>query len=190
MAQKYTLSYLQYINESEDITPLKGYTADLIITRIGELMEVLPDKVRFGIPSDFLGRNITYRDANGAIERIRDILNHYNKEDIRFYCWSVAYTGTWAASKSLRNKIESTKAFGENNTNLNLKDMVNYFTQNAEDADNIASISINIDALSIRKAMNVPVEPEAINLPAEPTADVKKPEGSEKSQPKAIEGEI
>lgn len=189
MAQKYTLSYLQYINESEDINPLKGYTADLIITRIGELMEVFPDKVRFGIPSDFLGRNITYRDANGAIERIRDILNHYNKEEIRFYCWSVAYTGTWAASKSLRNKIESTKAFGENNTNLNLQDMVNYFTENAEDADNIASISINIDALSIRKAMNVPVEPEEIKLPVEST-DITptKPKESEEDKPKAIEG--
>lgn len=183
MAQKYTLSYLQYINESEENTPLKGYTAELIIQRIGELMEVLPDKVRFGIPSDFLGRNITYRDANGTIERIRDILNHYNKEEIRFYCWSVAYTGTWDASKSLRNKIESTKAFGEHRTNLNLQDMVKYFTENAEDADNIASISINIDSASIRKAMKVSVETETIETATKST-------DLGEAKPKATEGEI
>ena len=170
MATKYTLGYLQYIKEAEEAelaAPLKGYNSDQVITRIGELMEVLSDKVRFGIPSDNLGRTITYRDANGVIARIRDIVHYYDskKEQVRFYCWSISYSGTWKASKTLREKIETGGGFGESDLNINLKKVIEYFTANPEDSDNIASISIGIDSDSIRKAMDAP-KPEEKPAPA------------------------
>lgn len=161
MATKYTLGYLQYIKEAEEAelsAPLKGYKENEIIERIEQLMEVLSDKVRFGIPSDNLGRTITYRDANGVIARIKDIVHYYDskKEEVRFYCWSLSYSGTWKASKTLRQKIETDGGFGESDLNLNLKKVIEYFTANPEDSDNIASLSIGIDSLSIRKAMDAP----------------------------------
>ena len=186
MATKYTLGYLQYIKEAEEAevnAPLKGYPADQVITRIGELMEALSDKVRFGIPSDNLGRTITYRDANGVISRIRDIVHYYDskKEQVRFYCWSISYSGTWKASKNLRQKIETDGGFGEADLNINLKKVIDYFTANPEDSDNIASISIGIDSPSIRKAMDAP-KPEEKPAPA--------PEKTQVTTEKPIEPEI
>ncbi len=161
MASKHTLSYFQYIKEADESdfnSPLKGYSAEQIITRIEELMEVLSDQVRFGVPSDNLGRATTYRDANGAIQRIKDILHYYNskKEKVRFYCWSLSYGGTWKAAKNLRKNIEEAGGFGEELNNVNLKKVIDYFTSNPEDSDNLRSISISIDSESIRKAMNAP----------------------------------
>ena len=89
--------FVQYLKEQEEITvstetPLKGYTSDQIIGRISELMEILSDDVRFGVPSDMLGRATTYRDANGAIQKIKDMQHYYasKNEDVRFYCWSIS----------------------------------------------------------------------------------------------------
>jgi hypothetical protein len=163
MNSKYTMNYLQYINESEDMNPLKGYKSDQIITRIGELMEVLSDQVRFGVPSDNLGRATTYRDANGAIQRIKDILHYYESkgEEVRFYCWSLSYNGSWKAASTLREKIESAGGFGEEANNVNLKKVIQYFTENPEDSDNLRSISISIDAPSIRKALAIKPEESA-----------------------------
>lgn len=180
MATKYTLGYLQYIKEAEEAestAPLKGYASDQVITRIEELMEVLSDKVRFGIPSDNLGRTITYRDANGLIARIKDIVHYYDskKEQVRFYCWSISYSGTWKASKNLRQKIETDGGFGESDLNINLKKVIEYFTANPEDSDNIASISIGIDALSIRKAMAAPKPEEKLAPAPEQTQSTQKP---------------
>lgn len=172
MASKYTLNYLQYINESEDVSPLKGYTAEQIMGRIEELMEVLSDRVRFGVPSDNLGRATTYRDANGAIQRIKDILHYYNSknEKVRYYCWSISYAGSWKATKTLRAKIESAGGFGEAANNINLKKVIDYFTENPEDSDNIQSISISIDSPSIRKAMTAPDKDlEQAEAPQQPT---------------------
>jgi hypothetical protein len=79
--------YSDYITESEELeAPLKGYTADQIIARIEEMMEILSDDVRFGVPSDNLGRALTYRDANGAIQRIKDLQHYYdsNDEQVRY----------------------------------------------------------------------------------------------------------
>ena len=171
MASKYTLNYLQYINESEDVSPLKGYAAEQIISRIEELMEVLSDRVRFGVPSDNLGRATTYRDANGAIQRIKDILHYYNSknEKVRYYCWSISYAGSWKATKTLRSKIESAGGFGEAANNINLKKVIDYFTENPEDSDNIQSVSISIDSPSIRKAMAAPdkdLEPTSAPQPS------------------------
>lgn len=170
MATKYTLGYLQYIKEAEEAevnSPLKGYPADQIITRIGDLMEVLSDQVRFGVPSDNLGRATTYRDANGAIQRIKDIVHYYDSknEQVRFYCWSLSYGGTWKAAKNLRLKIENAGGFGEEVNNVNLKKVIEYFENNPEDSDNLRSISISIDSESIRKAMSTP-KPEEKPAPA------------------------
>jgi hypothetical protein len=182
MATKYTLGYLQYIKEAEEaevIAPLKGYPAEQIITRIGDLMEVLSDQVRFGVPSDNLGRATTYRDANGAIQRIKDILHYYDSknEQVRFYCWSLSYGGTWKAAKNLRMKIEDAGGFGEEANNVNLKKVIEYFESNPEDSDNLRSISISIDSESIRKAMSAP-KPEAKPepAPAQPTQKPTEPE--------------
>ena len=172
MATKHTLGYLQYIKEAEEaemISPLKGYKADQIIGRIEELMEVLSDQIRFGVPSDNLGRATTYRDANGAIQRIKDILHYYDSknEPVRFYCWSVSYAGSWKAATTLRRKIDAAGGFGEQPNNVNLKKAVEYFTENPEDSDNLRSISISIDSPSIRKSMSVPqVEIEQPQEPA------------------------
>ena len=179
MAPKYTLGYLQYIKESEEAelnSPLKGYSADQLITRIEELMEVLSDQVRFGVPSDNLGRATTYRDANGAIQRIKDILHYYDskKEQVRFYCWSLSYGGTWKATKNLRQKIEGAGGFGEDLNNVNLKKVIEYFETNPEDSDNLRSISISIDSPSIRKAMIQPSGEEK-----KVTPDQEKPKTSE-----------
>ncbi|NBU48331.1 MAG: hypothetical protein EBS34_13020 [Flavobacteriales bacterium] len=177
MATKYTRGYLQFIREAEEAersAPLKGYPADQIITRIGELMEVLSDQVRFGVPSDNLGRATTYRDANGAIQRIKDILHYYESknEQVRFYCWSLSYGGTWKAAKNLRQKIEDAGGFGEELNNVNLKKVIEYFENNPEDSDNLRSLSISIDSESIRKAMATPQpkeKPEASPQTEEPT---------------------
>jgi hypothetical protein len=165
MSTKYTLSFQQYIKESEELensAPLKGYPAEQIITRIEELMEVLSDQIRFGVPSDNLGRATTYRDANGAIQRIKDIIHYYKSknEEVRFYCWSLSYGGSWKATKNLREKIESAGGFGEEVNNVNLKKVIEYFEANPEDSDNLRSISISIDSESVRKAMEAPASEE------------------------------
>lgn len=160
-------SFIQYLKEQEESTisveaPLKGYTADQIIGRISELMEILSDDVRFGVPSDTLGRATTYRDANGAIQKIKDMQHYYasKNEDVRFYCWSISYNGSWKATKNLKKKIEGAGGFGEEKLNMNLKKVIDYFTENAEDSDNVRSISISMDSKSIRKAMRAPEESE------------------------------
>lgn len=159
--------FIQYLKEQVETqiseeAPLKGYTADQIIDRISELMEILSDDVRFGVPSDTLGRATTYRDANGAIQKIKDMQHYYasKSEEVRFYCWSISYNGTWKATKNLKKKIEEAGGFGEEKLNMNLKKIIDYFTQNAEDSDNVRSISISMDSKSIRKAMRAPEESE------------------------------
>jgi len=150
--------FSQFVNEAEVMTmPLKGYPADTVISRIEELVEALSDGVKFGVPSDYLGRAIAYKDANGAIQRIKDIKHYYDgkAEDVRFYCWSISYEGSWKATKNLRSKIESAGGFGEQPNNLNLKKMVEYFVENAEDSDNVASLTIGIDSPTVRKSMQV-----------------------------------
>lgn len=176
MASKYIPSYLQYIKESEEAnSPLKGYPAEQLITRIEELMEVLSDQVRFGVPSDNLGRATTYRDANGAIQRVKDILHYYNSknEQVRFYCWSLSYAGTWKAAKNLRKKIEDAGGFGEEMNNVNLKKVIEYFENNPEDSDNLRSLSISIDSDSIRKAMSAPKPEEKPEPPTEKPTESK-----------------
>lgn len=134
---------------------LKGYSADIVIERIGELMEIMPDRVKFGIPADSKGYSTSYRDANGAIEKIKDINHYYQSkgEDVKFYCWNISYSGSWDATKALRSKIDEAGGFGRE-SNMNLKKVITYFTENSEDVDNIRSISISIDAMSLRKKLD------------------------------------
>lgn len=148
--------FSQFVNEAEVMTmPLKGYDAETIIARIGELMEALSDKVKFGVPSDYLGRATTYKDANAAIQRIKDIKHYYDSkaEDVRFYCWSISYQGSWKATTNLKSKIETEGGFGDQENNLNLKKVIGYFTENAEDSDNVESLAISIDSPTVRKSM-------------------------------------
>lgn len=159
-------SFTQYLKEQSEPSaeaPLKGYTAEQIISRISELMEILSDNIRFGVPSDTLGRATTYRDANGAIQKIKDMEHYYSgkNEDVRFYCWSISYNGSWKATKNLRKKIEDKGGFGEE-LNMNLKKIIDYFTQNAEDSDNVRSLSISMDSKSIRAAMKSKPEDEKL----------------------------
>jgi hypothetical protein len=175
----------QYLKEQAEASPdldrpLKGYKAEQLIGRIGDLMEILSDDIRFGVPSDTLGRATTYRDANGAIQKIKDMQHYYDSknEEVRFYCWSISYRGSWNATKNLKKKIEEAGGFGEEGLNMNLKKIIEYFTQNPEDSDNVASISISMDAMSIRKAMSKQAEPTA-----KETETAKTPvESTEKSQ--------
>ena len=142
------------INENID-AKLKGYTSDDVIERIGNLMEIMPDRVKFGIPADSKGYSTSYRDANGAIEKIKDINHYYQSkgENVKFYCWNISYSGSWDATKALRSKIDEFGGFGRE-SNINLKKVISYFSENSEDVDNIRSISISIDAMSIRKKLD------------------------------------
>ena len=172
--------FAQYIKEQSEASPateskLKGYKAAQIIDRIAQLMDVLSDSVRFGVPSDNLGRSTTYRDANGAIQKIKDMQHYYDSkgEEVRFYCWSIEYAGSWKATQNLRSKIESSGGFGEELLNMNLKKVIDYFTTNAEDSDNVRSIAISMDSKSIREAKSksgevVAAETGAKEAPTEP----------------------
>lgn len=158
--------FSQYLKEQAELevkpeAALKGYTVGQIIARISELMEVLSDNVRFGVPSDTLGRATTYRDANGAIQKIKDMDHYYSSknEDVRFYCWSISYNGSWKTTVGLRKKIEAAGGFGDE-LNMNLKKILDYFTQNPEDSDNVRSISISMDSKSIRESMKSKTEEE------------------------------
>lgn len=177
-------SFSQYLKENENIqtsAKLKGYKAEQIIQRISELMEILSDDIRFGVPSDTLGRATTYRDANGAIQKIKDMQHYYESkgEDVRFYCWSISYNGSWKATTNLKKKIEAAGGFGEEKMNMNLKKVVDYFTENAEDSDNVRSISISMDAESIRKSVkgtDKPAEADAEPAKEEQTQPIKNQE--------------
>ncbi len=142
------------INENSE-SKLKGYSSDQVIERIENLMEIMPDRVKFGIPADSKGYSTSYRDANGAIEKIKDINHYYQSkgEEVKFYCWNISYSGSWDATKALRSKIDEFGGFGRE-SNINLKKVIKYFSGNSEDVDNIRSISISIDALSIRKNLD------------------------------------
>ncbi len=155
--------------EAVEIDPskLRGYPADQMVKRIEELMEIMPDRTRFGVPADIKGFSTSYRDANGAIQKIQDIDHYYSGkgEDVRFYCWSISYAGSWDATKSLREKIDQFGGFGREQ-NMNLKRVIDYFKKNPEDVDNVRSISISVDSKSIRKNQMSQSEPE--EMPANP----------------------
>jgi len=167
------------INEQEEVksksAPLKGYSAEVLVERIHALMEIMPDRVRFGVPSDKNGYSLTYRDANGAIQKINDLEHYYSSkgEQVKFYCWTISYAGSWDATKSLRRKIDKFGGFG-NETNMNLKKVKEYFAKNSEDVDNVRSFSISIDAKSIRKE----------------SAEVEDAASTENPQPSKTEGEV
>jgi hypothetical protein len=143
------------INEDASIenAPLRGYSAEQMKERLAEFVEIMPDRLKIGVPSDSKGYTITYRDINGAIQKIDDLVHTYSSqgEEITFYCWSVGYAGTWDATKILKEKIQEAGGFGKSEDNLSLKKMISYFNKNREDVDNIRSISISIDSESIRK---------------------------------------
>lgn len=145
----------EIVNEQEESNggPLRGYSADVIVDRISEMMEFMPDRVKFGVPADNKGASLSYRDANGAIQKIKDLSHYYNSksEEVKFYCWNISYAGSWDATKSLREKIDEFGGFGTEQ-NMNLKKVIKYFSDNAEDVDNVRSLSISIDAKSIRKS--------------------------------------
>ena len=95
IVKKVVKNFRQFESINEDdkasSTPLRGYSADSIISRIEELMEIMPDKIKFGVPSDNKGYALTYRDANGAIQKIQDIERYYSGkgEDSKYYCWNI-----------------------------------------------------------------------------------------------------
>jgi hypothetical protein len=143
------------LNEETDIKniPLRGYPAELIKKRLYELVDVMPDRMKIGVPSDNKGYSITYRDLNGAIQKIEDLEHIYSQkgENITFYCWNIGYGGTPEGTENLKEKIETKGGFGKDKENLRLDKIISYFTKNREDADNVRSISISIDSESIRK---------------------------------------
>ena len=169
-------------DESSNKIKLKGYKASEIIERIEELMEIMPDKVKFGVPADNKGQALTYRDANGAIQKIQDIEHYYSSknEPVRFYCWSINYAGNWDATQSLREKINKFGGFG-NEQNMNLHKVIEYFKKNQEDTNSVRSISISIDSPSIRKAQKN--NDEAEELYPQPD-DMKKEENSQEDEDK------
>lgn len=157
--------------------PLRGYSADVIIKRIEEMMEIMPDRVKFGVPADNKGYSLSYRDANGAIQKIMDVAHYYSGkgEEVKFYCWNISYAGSWDATKSLREKIDEFGGFGRE-LNMNLKKVISYFSENPEDVDNIRSLSISIDAKSVRKD-KAKSEEESSDYPQPAEGESSKEEG-------------
>lgn len=162
-------SFKLYLKESEELTldsPLKGYTHEQVISRIEELMGIFSDTLRFGVPADLYGRATTYRDANGAIEKIKDIQHYYESkgEEVRFYCWSISYKGSWEATNSLKEKIKETGGFGQED-NMNLKKIIEYFSSNKADTDNIRSFALSLDSKEkrelLKKAEDSTEEPQS-----------------------------
>lgn len=172
------IGFTEYLKEQDEHSdkkgkPLKGYKSGQIIERIEELMQVLPDSVRFGVPTDTLGRTTTYRDANGAIQKIKDHDHYYGSkdEDVRFYVWSISYKGSWEATKELKDKISETGGFGEESLNMNLKKLLKYFLKNKEDADSIQSITISMDSKSIRTELHRKEEENGPKKEAKPEVE-------------------
>lgn len=163
------LNFSQYLNESDGTaSKLRGYPTNDIINRINGkidpttkeviekgLVHVFPDKLRFGIPPDNLGKAITYMDANGVTQKILNLTKYYSEkgEDIRFYCWSIEFDGSTEATEALRKKIaeyNGGKGFGDA-LNIRLDKVIEYFAENEEDSDNIASFSIGFEAPSTKR---------------------------------------
>lgn len=166
-------STYEKINEDkfESKAPLRGYPASVIISRIEQLMEVMPDRIKFGVPADIKGYSTSYRDANGAIQKVMDISHYYEGkgDEVTFYCWNISYSGSWDATKGLRAKIDEFGGFGREQ-NMNLRKVVKYFEKNTEDADNVRSLSISIDSASIRKESAKQSEAEVENPSEEDSA--------------------
>ena len=162
--------YEKLFEDDQKKVPLRGYTASIMVSRIEQLMEVMPDRIKFGVPADIKGYSTSYRDANGAIQKIMDISHYYSGkgEEITFYCWNISYSGSWDATKGLRSKIDEFGGFGMEQ-NMNLKKVISYFGKNTEDADNVRSLSISIDSASIRKSSDKQSEAEETPISEEPT---------------------
>lgn len=148
--------YSEFIFEKKK-SPLKGISSENIIKKIEAVMDVLPNDIQFGVPSDNLGQSTSYKSASDAIQRIKDITHYYNKrkEDVKFYCWSITFKGDFNASQELEDKMaEADGLFHEDKAKYGKIDMIkvrDYVQTNPEDADEFKSFSISLDSASSRK---------------------------------------
>lgn len=148
--------YSEFIFEKKE-TSLKGISSENMIKKIEAVMEVLPNDVQFGVPSDNLGQSTSYKDASDAIQRIKDISHYYakRKEDAKFYCWSITFKGDFNASQELEDKmIEADGLFHEDQKKYGKIDMIkvrDYVQTNPEDADEFKSFSISLDSNASKK---------------------------------------
>mgnify|MGYP001370789830 CR=1 FL=1 len=148
--------YSDFIFEKKK-SSLKGISSENIIKKIEAVMDVLPNDVQFGVPSDNLGQSTSYKSPGDAIQRIKDITHYYNKrkEDVKFYCWSITFKGDFNASQELEDKMEEADGlFHEDKAKYGKIDMIkvrDYVQTNPEDADEFKSFSISLDSASSRK---------------------------------------
>jgi len=63
--------------------------------------------------------------------------------------------------------------------NMNLKKVISYFSKNEEDVDNVRSISISIDAMSVRKDSASDDEPTNYPQPSEKPSEAPAPKEGE-----------
>jgi len=77
--------YSEFIFEKKE-NSLKGIPYENMIKKIEAVMEVLPNDVQFGVPSDNLGQSTSYKDASDAIQRIKDIAHYYTKRKEKNLC--------------------------------------------------------------------------------------------------------
>jgi hypothetical protein len=148
--------YSEFIFEKKE-NSLKGILYENMIKKIEAVMEVLPNDVQFGVPSDNLGQSTSYKDASDAIQRIKDITHYYTKrkEKVRFYCWSITFKGDFNASQELEDKmVEADALFHEDQKKYGKIDIIkvrDYIKSNPEDADEIKSFSISLDSNASRQ---------------------------------------
>ena len=143
--------YSEFIFEKKE-NSLKGIPYENMIKKIEAIMEVLPNDVQFGVPSDNLGQSTSYKSAADAIQRIKDIAHYYikRKEKVRFYCWSITFKGDFNASQELEDKmIDADAIFHEDQAKYGKVDIIkvrDYMKTNPEDTDEIKSFSISLDS--------------------------------------------
>lgn len=154
--KNYVTDYSKFIFEKKESSNLKGIAPENMIKKIESIMEVLPDSTEFGVPSDNLGQSTSYKNANSAIQRIKDITHYYEKrkQEVKFYCWSVTFKGDFKAVQELEDMMieadalyhEDQKKYGK----IDLLKVKEYVESNPEDSDEFKSFSISLDSNASR----------------------------------------
>jgi len=154
--KNYITKYTDFLFEKKDEPGLKGIPSNNMIKKIESIMEVLPNDIEFGVPSDNLGQSTSYKNASDAIQRIKDITHYYQKrkQEVKFYCWSVTFTGPWNATQELEDQmVEEDGLYHENKQKYGKIDLIKvkeYIEANPEEAGEFKSFSISLDSTASR----------------------------------------
>lgn len=154
--KNYVTKYTDFLIENKGEPSIKGIPANNMIKKIEAIMEVLPNEIEFGVPSDNLGQSTSYKNAADAIQRIKDIKHYYDKrkQEVKFYCWSVTFNGPWNASQELEDQmVEQDGLYHDNKEKYGKIDLIkvrDYIQSNPEESGDFKSFSISLDSTASR----------------------------------------